>query len=206
MPLPSPNLDDRSFEQLLEEAKTLVARSDCGWTDLSAGDPGAVLLEAFAYLTSMMLYRLNRLPEKVHVELLRLIGVKLTPPAAAQAALTFTLARAQSEALLIPAGTRVSVGRWTGGDPPVFTTVDAAVIAANALAVEGIRAIHCTVVNGELAGVGTGLSGQSVKAAQAPIVAPTGDDLDLVVGVEAADDELKERVPSLQGPFVRRRY
>ena len=73
MPLPSPNLDDRSFEQLLEEAKTLVARSDCGWTDLSAGDPGAVLLEAFAYLTSMMLYRLNRLPEKVHVELLRLV-------------------------------------------------------------------------------------------------------------------------------------
>ena len=55
MSLPSPKLDDRSFDQLLDEAKALVARSDCGWTDLSAGDPGAVLLEAFAHITSLYL-------------------------------------------------------------------------------------------------------------------------------------------------------
>ena len=67
MPLPSPNLDDRSFEQLLDEARMLITRSDSGWTDLSKGDPGVVLLEVFAHLNSLMLFRLNRVPEKVHV-------------------------------------------------------------------------------------------------------------------------------------------
>lgn len=197
MPLPSPNLDDRSFEDLLAEAKALVARSGCGWTDLSAGDPGAVLLEAFAYLTSLMLYRLNRLPEKVHVELLRLMGVKLTPPAAARASLTFTLARAQADPVLIPAGTRVTVGRSGGGDPPIFTTAEATTIPAGELSAARVTAYHCTLVSAELAGLGTGLPGQSVQAAQAPVIAPTGDALDLIVGVEASADELNERVPAL---------
>lgn len=197
MPLPAPNLDDRSFEQLLDEARTLIARSDSGWTDLSVGDPGAVLLEAFAYLTSLMLFRLNRLPEKVHVELLRLIGVKLTPPAAARASLTFSLSRAQDEPLHIPAGTRATVSRWSGGEPPIFTTIAPATIAAGELSVAQVTAFHCSVVSGELAGMGTGLPGQWVKAAQAPIIASTGDDLDLLVGVEASDDELEQRVPSV---------
>jgi hypothetical protein len=197
MPLPSPNLDDRSFEQLMQEARALVARSDCGWTDLSAGDPGAVLLEIFAYLTSLMLYRLNRVPEKVHVELLRLIGVKLAPPAAARASLRFAMARAASAPVVIAAGTRVTAGRWTGGEPPVFSTLSPATIPAGATEVEGVPALHCASVAGELAGTGTGLAGQWVQAAQAPLIAPTGDDLDLVVGVEASPDELAERVPSL---------
>lgn len=197
MSLPTPNLDDRSFEQLLEDARHVVTRADSGWTDLSAGDPGAVLLEAFAHLTSLMLYRLNRLPEKVHVELLRLIGVKLTPPAAARASLVFSLARAQEEPFTIPAGTRVTVGRWSGGDPPVFCTAEGTVIKPGTTVSDPITAYHCTAVNGELAGTGTGLPGQWVKAAQAPIVAPTGDDLDLVVGVEATEEELSERVPAL---------
>src|SRR5262245_65664708 len=97
MPLPAPKLDDRSFDQLLDEARTLIARSDCGWTDLSVGDPGAVLLEAFAHLTSLMLYRLNRVPEKVHVELLRLLGGKLTPPSAARPGLSFHLPPSHAE-------------------------------------------------------------------------------------------------------------
>ena len=64
MPLPLPDLDDRTFEELLAEARRQIARSAPDWSDLSAGDPGMVLLELFAHLTETMIYRLNRLPEK----------------------------------------------------------------------------------------------------------------------------------------------
>uniref|UniRef100_UPI001C1FDB13 hypothetical protein n=1 Tax=Marinobacterium profundum TaxID=1714300 RepID=UPI001C1FDB13 len=83
MPLQSPNLDDRRFAQLVEDARRLIVQHCPDWTDLTPGDPGMTLLEAFAYLTEIMIYRLNRLPDKAHIEFLRLIGVRLQPPAAA---------------------------------------------------------------------------------------------------------------------------
>src|SRR5205085_1115273 len=118
-----------------------------GWNDLSPGDPGAVLLEAFAYLTGLLIYRMNRLPEKVYVELLRLIGVKLSPPAAARAQLRFSLAKAQTEALTVAAGTRVTVARSGGGEAPVFVTTRTVSIAASETSVDGVPALHCTQVN-----------------------------------------------------------
>ena len=83
MPLRSPNLDDRRFEDLVEEGRRRIAQACPEWTDLSPGDPGIVLLEVFAYLTDILLYRLNRLPEKAYIKFLGLIGVRLYPPAAA---------------------------------------------------------------------------------------------------------------------------
>ena len=79
MPLQAPNLDDRNFDQLVDEAKERVKRSCPSWTDLTPGDPGVTLLEVFAFLTETMIYRLNRIPEKAYIEFLRLIGVKLQP-------------------------------------------------------------------------------------------------------------------------------
>ena len=73
MPLPSPNLDDRSFAQLVEEARARIAASCPAWTDLSIGDPGMALVEVFAYLTETLIYRFNRVPEKAYVEFLRLL-------------------------------------------------------------------------------------------------------------------------------------
>jgi hypothetical protein len=199
MPIPSPLLDDRGFEDMLAEAKALIQRADCGWTDLSPGDPGTVLLEAFTYLTSILLYRVNRVPEKVYVELLRLVGVKMAPPTAARALLRFSVAKPQDSDLVLPAGTRVTIGRVTGSGspPPVFTTVQPATLLAGQTSVEGVLACHCQPVQGELAGVGTGLPRQSVQAAHAPIVAPMSDRLDLLVGVEATPDELDERAPAV---------
>ncbi len=71
MPIPSPNLDDRSFAQLLEQARLAALQKAPGWSDQSPSDPGIVLLEAFAYLTETMLYRLNRIPDKAYHEFLR---------------------------------------------------------------------------------------------------------------------------------------
>ena len=198
MSLPLPNLDDRDFRQLVAEARRRIEQTCPEWTDRSPSDPGMVLVDVFAYLTDTMLYRLNRLPEKAYVAFLRLLGVRLQPPSAASVTLTFSRARAGERPLSIPQGTRVTVGRSTGSEePPVFATSRQVVIEAGATEVE-VLAYHADVVQAELVGGGTGLPGLSFNVRQPPIVAPTGDELDLVVGVEALPDELSERVPAVQ--------
>lgn len=196
MPLLSPNLDDRDFHDLVEEAQRLVVRSCPGWTDLSAGDPGMVLLELFAHLTETMIYRLNRLPEKAYVEFLRLMGVTLQPPAAARVTLVFRRSRASEQPVEVPQNTRVTLARAAAGkEPPVFATGHAATIAPGHSQVE-VVAHHADWVEAELAAVGTGLPGLSLVARRPPIIAPTGDGSDLVVGVEAERGERNDRVPA----------
>src|SRR5262245_11999667 len=159
MPIPSPNLDDRTFQQLLDEAKLIVRQKSPGWTDQTTSDPGMVLLEAFAYLTETMIYRLNLLPDKAFREFLRLIGVQVRPPSAAAVELTFARQQPGDQAVTIPRGTQVTVGQAGTTPPPVFVTLAAATIPAGAPQVAGVVSLHCEVVEGELAGIGTGLPG-----------------------------------------------
>src|SRR5262249_33689126 len=179
------------------EARRRIAQSCPAWTDLSPGDPGTVLVEVFAHLTEMMLYRLNRLPEKAYIEFLRLLGVQIQPPAAAQVRLRSSLTGPPRQPGAIPRGTRVTLGRGAGGEAPVFATAES--VSLNAARPEAeVPAYHCDLVQGELAGVGTGLPGLAVTARRPPIVAPTEDGLELVVGVEADPAELGARTPALQ--------
>lgn len=196
MPLPVPNLDDRDFTTLVEQARQRVSAACPGWTDLSPSDPGSVLLEAFAFLTETLIYRVNRLPEKAYVEFLRLLGVTLHPPSGAVARLRFERGTGLERALEVPRGTRVSVqGGGSGGEAPMFVTTRAVTFGVGEAAAE-VLAQHAEVVAAELAGHGTGLPGQAVQARRAPLLAPSGDELDLVVGVEAAPGELDERQPA----------
>ncbi len=198
MPLPSPNLDDRTFQQLLDDCIVRIKKSCPQWTDLSPGDPGITLLELFAFLTETMIYRLNRVPEKAYVEFLRLLGVKLLPPAAARARLRFSLRSPQSKAMEIPRGTRVTVARAAAKkELPVFTTLRDASIAAGQTE-SFILAHHAEWVQAEEAGKASGLPGFSVTAKRPPIVAPIGEGLELVVGVEALPGEIDERAPALR--------
>lgn len=198
MSLTSPNLDDRTYQQLLDAAVRRLREQCPQWTDLSPSDPGMVLLEAFAHLTETMIYRLNRVPEKVYIEFLRLIGVKIQPPAAASVTLRFSRNRTDEHPLVIPRGTRVTLGRTTSeAEPPVFVTAARATIAPGLSDVEA-RAYHCELVEGELAGYGTGLPGLSVQALHPPLIAPTGDDLDLLVATDMQPGDKTPGTPALQ--------
>jgi hypothetical protein len=196
MPLKTPNLDDRQFSQMVEESLRRARETCPQWTDLSPGDPGVVLVELFAFLTEAMIYRLNRLPEKAYVEFLRLIGVTLTPPTAAVVKLNFSLKKAQNQSLSIPGGTRVTLNRADGGsggsEPPVFTTVRTVVIPKGETEAETL-AYNCELIAAEPVGRGTGMPGLSVTVRRPPIVAQTSDDLEILVGVEATEEELKDR-------------
>ena len=198
MPIPTPNLDDRTFADLVDEAQRIIRQRCPDWTDLTPSDPGIVLVELFAHLTDVMLYRLNRLPEKAYVEFLRLIGVRLLPPGAASVTLEFTTERPAPQSVAIPLGTRVTVGVSTSGaEAPTFVTAEVAAIPSGATSVR-VAAYDCEVVDAEFAGVGTGQPGLIVVAQRPPLVAPTGDPRDLMVGVLAAPDELGERVTAVR--------
>ena len=197
MPLPTPNLDNRTFSQLVEEAKARIRATAPEWTDLSQGDPGIVLLELFAFLTESLLYRVNLLPEKAYTEFLNLMGVQLYPPAASRVTLRFSRAKA-GEAIEIPRGTRITVGRTAAGEePPVFSTIRAATMAADATSID-VPAYNCELVIAEEANKGTGRPFQSVSAKRPPLIAPTGDELDFVLGVEADAAALDERTAAIQ--------
>lgn len=128
MTLPTPTLDDRSFQDLVDEAKKKIPLYCPEWTDHNVSDPGVTLIELFAWMVDMLLYRLNQVPRKHYIKLLELLGIQLEPPRAASAPLTFYLSAPQAEAVVIPKGSAVSTSRAEDGEAIVFTTDEALVI------------------------------------------------------------------------------
>lgn len=63
MPIPLPNLDDRRFADLVEEGKRLIPGLAPSWTDHNPSDPGITLIELFAFIAEMLIYRANRVSE-----------------------------------------------------------------------------------------------------------------------------------------------
>src|SRR5579875_2826830 len=124
MPLPAPNLDDRRFQELVDDAKRLVQRRCPEWTDHNVSDPGVTLIETFAYLTDQLLYRLNRVPDRLHTTFLDLIGLKMLPPTPARVPLTFWLSAPARSTLTIAAGTRAGTPRSAAVESVVFATLD----------------------------------------------------------------------------------
>jgi predicted phage baseplate assembly protein len=123
MVLPAPNLDDRDFQSLVDEAKRLVQRRCPEWTDHNVSDPGVTLIEAFAQMVDQLIYRLNRVPDRHYVKFLELIGVRLFPPTAARGTATFWLSAAQPATVLVRAETEVATPRTDTDDPVVFSTI-----------------------------------------------------------------------------------
>ncbi|MFF4097289.1 putative baseplate assembly protein [Streptomyces sp. NPDC001834] len=124
MALPSPNLDDRRFQQLVDEAKRYVQQRTPEWTDHNVSDPGVTLIETFAYMVDQLLYRLNRVPDKNYSAFLDLLGVTLFPPTAARVEVDFWLSAPQPETVLLPAGTEVATSRGEAEEAVVFSTPD----------------------------------------------------------------------------------
>jgi hypothetical protein len=90
MPLPSPILDDRTFQQLAAELKARIPVYNPEWTDHNESDPGITLLELFAFQAENLLYRFNQIPEATYLEFLRLSRIPLRPASAAGVLLTLT--------------------------------------------------------------------------------------------------------------------
>ena len=77
MPLPSHPLDDRSFQDLVDEAKKRIPLYCPEWTDHNVSDPGVTLIELFAWMMDILLFRLNQVPRQHYIRLLELLGIQL---------------------------------------------------------------------------------------------------------------------------------
>jgi hypothetical protein len=69
------NLDNKTFEQLVEEAKKRIPIYAPEWTDFNLHDPGITLIELFAWLTEMQVYRLNKVTDESYRTFLKLVGI-----------------------------------------------------------------------------------------------------------------------------------
>ena len=123
MSLPVPNLDDRSFQQLVDEAKRLIPTYCPEWTNHNLSDPGVALIELFAWMSEMMLYRLNQVPDGFYLRMLNLLGIETFPASAATADLTFWATNGQ-ETASISRGTEIATSVTGNEDPIVFTTIE----------------------------------------------------------------------------------
>ena len=61
MPIPLPNLDDRTFDDLTAEARALIPGLQPEWTNHNPSDPGITLVELLAWLTEMLLFQVNQI-------------------------------------------------------------------------------------------------------------------------------------------------
>lgn len=89
MSFPIPNLDDRRFQDLVDEAKRMIPNFLPEWTNHNVSDPGVALIELFAWMTELTLYRLNRVPDRLYTSFLDLVGISPYPAEAATVPVSF---------------------------------------------------------------------------------------------------------------------
>jgi predicted phage baseplate assembly protein len=130
MSLAAPRLDDRSFQDLVDEAKKRIPHYTSKWTDHNVSDPGVTLIELFAWLTETTLYRLNRVPERHYIKFMEMLGIRLNAPIPAKVPVTFWLSAPVETEVTIPAGTEVASIQTETERSIVFTTdVDFTMVA-----------------------------------------------------------------------------
>ena len=95
------------------------------WTDHNVSDPGVTLIETFAFMTDELLYRLNRVPDRLYVTFLDLLGVSLHPPTPARVDVTAWLSAAAKEEIVLPQGAEVATLRTSQDEAVVFATTEA---------------------------------------------------------------------------------
>lgn len=127
MGLEIPDLDDRTFEELVTDARKRIPVHAEEWTDHNHHDPGVTILELFAWIAESDIYEIDQVTD-AHVEkYLKLLGVRPARPTPASAWLSVS-PPVDKPTKRIPAGERLTVEDVAGDvhtfetDRPVQTT------------------------------------------------------------------------------------
>lgn len=136
MPLTPPNLDDRTFADIVAQAKTLIPRYVPEWTNFNETDPGITLVELFAWMTEIICYRLNQVPDLNYIKFLQLIGIEQAPAQPASAEVTFSVSLPTLTSTIVPGGTQVAATGNSGQSILFEVDEDLIVIGAQLAAVQ----------------------------------------------------------------------
>lgn len=99
-----PNLDDRLFNQIVEEARKTIPKLTEDWTDENTHDPGITLIELFSWLTETQQYYINRITKKNELKYLKLLGIY--PQLASSAKIEVSFSEVVKE-MILPLGTKL---------------------------------------------------------------------------------------------------
>ena len=73
MALANPPIDIRRFQDIVDEAKKKIPAYFDGWTDHNVSDPGVTFIELFAWMTEMILYQTNQMPDRHYLNIMKLL-------------------------------------------------------------------------------------------------------------------------------------
>lgn len=107
MALILPNLDDKTFEQIVDEARLIIPSTSPEWTDHNVHDPGITFTELFAWLAEIAHYRLNRTSAASYERFFSLMGVTPLPARAAEVSVAFEF-NPLPGGLLVPANSKMT--------------------------------------------------------------------------------------------------
>ncbi len=119
----SVRLDARTDSDLVAEAQARLLDLCPELRIGTDGDPGRALTELFAWMTGRAVERLARVPDKLHLALLEMLGVELRGPAAARADVRLTLSAPAERPVNIRKGTEIGTLR-SASEPSVVFTLD----------------------------------------------------------------------------------
>lgn len=111
MPIKIPSIDDRKYQELLDEALARIPVHNPEWTNFNKSDPGVTLVEVFAFLTENLLYRANQVPERNRRKFLSLLGVPFQAATPARGLVTFSNERGAPISMSINRGMEVRAGQ-----------------------------------------------------------------------------------------------
>src|SRR5256714_8617432 len=111
MPLQIPSIDNRRYQDLLNEALARIPVHNPEWTNFNQSDPGVTLVELFAFMTENLLYRCNQIPERNRRKFLSLLGVPLQSASSARGLVAFTNERGPLETITLNDGLEVRAGQ-----------------------------------------------------------------------------------------------
>jgi predicted phage baseplate assembly protein len=131
----TPVLDDRRYVDIVAEIRTRIPRYTPEWrpqwSDLNDNDPGIILAQTFAWLSDMLLFRMDQVPELQYLKFLELIGIELLPAQPARAEITFSVQDSwPAPSVSIPPRTQVSAAADDG--PPIVFETERALTALRA--------------------------------------------------------------------------
>lgn len=127
-----PLIDNRRYDDIMSEVRTRIARYTPEWTpvwtDVNNNDPGITMVQVFAWLTEMTIYRLGQVPELNYLKFLDLMGIELRPALPARVEITLPILNSHPEPyVIVPPRTQVAAEADDGTELIVFETERAAI-------------------------------------------------------------------------------
>lgn len=110
MPITLPKIDDRRYEDLVQETLARIPVHTPEWTNFNQSDPGVTLIELFAFLTETLLYRSNLIPERNRKKFLQLLKVPLNTTKSARGITCFSNAKGPQQVVTLSKNTEVFAG------------------------------------------------------------------------------------------------